>query len=60
MKAVFARQLATARMTPVHPRWLDLEQILEDAVERVLLGEADPTQSLARAQQEAEALLGRK
>lgn len=60
MKAVFARQLTSARMTPVHPRWLDLEEILEDAVERVLLGEADPTQSLARAQQDAEALIGRK
>jgi ABC-type glycerol-3-phosphate transport system substrate-binding protein len=60
MKGVFSRQLSSARMTPVHPRWLDLEEILEDAVERVLLGEADPTESLARAQGEAEALLGRK
>ena len=60
MKKVFSQQLASARMTPVHPRWLDLEEILEDAVERVLLGEADPTESLARAQADAEALLGRK
>lgn len=60
MKAVFAQQLAHARMTPVHPRWLDLEEILEDAVERVLLGEANPTESLARAQSDAESLLGVK
>jgi hypothetical protein len=39
---------------------LDLEEILEDAVERVLLGEANPTESLARAQSDAESLLGVK
>ncbi len=60
MKAVFSRQLSSARMTPVHPRWLDLEEILEDAVERVLLGEANPTESLARAQSDAEVLVGRR
>ncbi len=60
MKAVFAQQLSSARMTPVHPRWLDLEEILEDAVERVLLGEADPAGSLERAQHDAEVLLGKR
>lgn len=60
MKAVFALQLSSARMTPVHPRWLDLEEILEDAVERVLLGEANPAGSLERAQHDAEVLLGKR
>ena len=54
MKAVFARQLEHARMTPVHPRWLDLEAILEDAVVNVLLGERSVDEALTAAQDEAE------
>ncbi len=53
LKSVFARQLQYARMSPVHPQWLDLEAILENALVRVLLGEATPQSSLYAAQQEA-------
>lgn len=56
-KATFARQLASSRMTPVHPKWLELEAILEDAVAKVLLGEARPEDALAAAQNEAVRLL---
>ncbi|MCX6139909.1 MAG: extracellular solute-binding protein [Candidatus Kapabacteria bacterium] len=58
IKAVFAKQLEHARMTPVHPRWLDLEAVLEDAVVRVLLGEATPEEALGTAQQEALQIVG--
>lgn len=58
VKAVFALQLEHARMTPVHPRWLDLEAVLEDAVVRVLLGEATPEEALGIAQQEALQIVG--
>jgi len=58
MKAVFAQQLEHARMTPVHPRWLDLEAVLEDAVVRVLLGESTPEEALNTAQQEALHIVG--
>jgi len=54
MKAVFAKQLEHARMTPVHPRWLDLEAILEDAVVSVLLGDKSVEDALVNAQDEAE------
>ena len=54
MKAVFAEQLEHARMTPVHPRWLDLEAILEDAVVSVLLGDNSVEDALTDAQDEAE------
>lgn len=54
MKAVFAQQLEHARMTPVHPRWLDLEAIVEDAVVRVLLGDESVEDALTNAQDEAE------
>ncbi|MBK9183414.1 MAG: extracellular solute-binding protein [Ignavibacteria bacterium] len=58
IKAVFAQQLEHARMTPVHPRWLDLEAVLEDAVVRVLLGESTPEEALNMAQQEALQIVG--
>lgn len=52
LKAVFARQLQSARMTPVHPRWLDIEAVLEACVVRVLLGEASPEEALRVAHEE--------
>jgi ABC-type glycerol-3-phosphate transport system substrate-binding protein len=53
VKAVFARQLEFARMTPVHPRWLDLEAVIEKATVRVLLGELTAKEALDEAQDEA-------
>lgn len=58
LKAVFARQLRSARMTPVHPRWLDIESVLENAVVRVLLGEASPADALRDAHDEVVQVLG--
>ncbi|MBU3741067.1 MAG: extracellular solute-binding protein [Candidatus Kapabacteria bacterium] len=56
-RAAFATQLRAARMTPVHPRWLDIEEIIEDAAVRVLYGEQTPQQALAAAQQEVEQIV---
>lgn len=53
VKKVFAQQLEHARMTPVHPRWLDLEAVIEKATVRVLLGEMSPKEALDEAQDEA-------
>ncbi len=58
IKAIFAQQLQHARMTPVHPRWLDLEAVIEDAVVRVLLGDETPQESLEKAQQAALQIVG--
>lgn len=55
-KQVFAQQLTHAKMTPVHPRWLDIEAILENAVTSALLGEKSASVALAEAQREAETL----
>ena len=54
MKAVFAQQLEYAQMTPVHERWLDLEEELEDVVVRVLLGEESTEKILEAAGEEVE------
>jgi multiple sugar transport system substrate-binding protein len=59
MKSVFAGQLEHARMTPVHPRWLDIESILEDALIKVLLGEAEVDSALKEAQDEVDLLTRR-
>ncbi|MDZ4745254.1 MAG: extracellular solute-binding protein [bacterium] len=56
-RAVFAKQLEFARMTPVHPKWLELEALLEDAVVKVLLGEAPPEKALEAAQYEASKIM---
>lgn len=57
-KAVFAAQLRNARMTPVHRRWLDIESVLENAVVRVLLGEATPDRALQEAHDEITEIIG--
>lgn len=57
---VFAQQLSQARMTPVHPRWLDIEASLENAVTAALLGEKTAETALAEAQQEAETYVNSK
>ncbi len=49
-RRVFAQQLRSARMTPVHPRWLDIEAVFEDAVVRALYGELTAEQALKEAQ----------
>lgn len=47
---VFTKQLEHARMTPVHPKWLEIEEILEEEVSEALLGQKDATTSLNDAQ----------
>lgn len=48
---VFIRQLRTAKMTPVHPKWLEIEAILEDEVAQALY----KTKSAAEALQSCDA-----
>jgi multiple sugar transport system substrate-binding protein len=54
---VFVEQLAWARSTPSHPRWVDMEGALDSAVEEALYGRLTPEQALARAQREIEEIL---
>ena len=58
-KSAFATQLLNARMTPVHPKWLDIESIIENAVVRVLLGETTPDTALMEAHDEIVDVIGR-
>ena len=48
-RKVFTEQLRFARMTPVHPKWLELEEIIEDEVAGALLGQKSAQQALDAA-----------
>lgn len=50
IRSVFSRQLTMARMTPVHPRWLDIEEIIENEVSQALIGDKTSQQALDDAQ----------
>ncbi len=56
-REVFSRQLQSARMTPVHPKWLDIEAIIENAAVEALLGDKSPNDALDDAQKKLERLL---
>jgi multiple sugar transport system substrate-binding protein len=57
VRSVFTRQLAMARMTPVHPRWLDIEEVIENEVSQALLGNKTSTQALNDAQARVGAII---
>lgn len=56
-KVVFIRQLESARPTPVHPKWIELEEIIERAVEAAMYKALPPDSALHRAKAQIDALL---
>jgi len=48
----FIQQIANSKMTDVHKNWLDIEEILENAVEKALYGVKSPEAALKEANQE--------
>ncbi|MFN3195366.1 MAG: extracellular solute-binding protein [Chlorobiota bacterium] len=53
-KAVFASQLTNSKMTPVHPDWLEIEEIFEHAVELVLYDKMTSRESMIQLQKKVE------
>lgn len=49
-RKVISKQLENAKMTPVHPKWLEIQDELEQAFERVLFENISPNKSLETAQ----------
>ncbi len=49
-KMVLFNQLQNCRIASLHPQWVYIEQIIEDMVEAVMLGEISPAQAIAAAQ----------
>ena len=56
IRKVFAAQLLHARMTPVHPKWLEMEAVIENAVVEALYGRKEPQAALNDAQLEMQRL----
>lgn len=59
-RMVFNKQLESSRMTPVHPKWLELEEIIEEATVKALYGEETPKEALDNAQEKALLLVSGK
>jgi len=49
IRSVFATQLQHAKMTPVHAKWLSVEEIIENAVVEVLYGRKTSEEALNEA-----------
>lgn len=56
-RLVFAKQLESAKMTPVHSKWLDIEAIIEDAAVTVLFGKLSSQEALNQAQSKIKELI---
>lgn len=57
LRLVFAEQLKYSKMTPVHPKWLDIEKIIENKTVEVLYGKIEPKEALDNAQSEANSFI---
>jgi multiple sugar transport system substrate-binding protein len=54
---VFVEQMETTRTAPAHPRWVDIEEILDIRLEEALYGRISPEEALRRAHEEIEDVL---
>lgn len=59
-RMIFAKQLESAKMTPVHPKWLEIEEIIEEATVKALYGEETPKGALDMAQEKVLLLIKQK
>lgn len=48
-RLVFSNQLSHARMTPVHPKWLEIESIIENSTVEALYGKSSAENALYNA-----------
>lgn len=56
---VFVEQSLTSRTAPAHPAWIDMEDVINRAVEEVLYGRAEPKASLASAAKQLEDVMAK-
>jgi ABC-type glycerol-3-phosphate transport system substrate-binding protein len=54
---VFAKQLANAKMTPVHPKWLEIEAVLEDEVAEALYKRKTPEEAMKSADERVKQII---
>jgi len=56
---VFVEQSLTSQTAPAHPGWIDMEDVINRAIEEVLYGRTEPKQSLQTAAQKLEDVVER-
>jgi multiple sugar transport system substrate-binding protein len=49
MDAIFLEQLKSAKSPPLHPRWVEIEEIVNDELEQAIYDKRRPEQALAEA-----------
>lgn len=54
---IFAMQLESARMTPMHPKWLDIEAVIEEATVEALYGKKSPEDALYDANEKIKLII---
>lgn len=57
IRSVFVKQLSFARMPPAHPRWVEMEAVLERGIEKALFQEVAVDQVLAEMCTEINAII---
>ena len=57
VRSVFIMQLQQSRMPPAHPKWVYIEQIIEEAVENAMYDKQTPDEALHEAARKITALL---
>ena len=55
-KAVFAQQLESSKMTPMHPKWLEVEELFEGAIEQILYDRMTTEQAMKDLQSKIKGL----
>ena len=55
-KVVFAKQLESSKMTPMHPKWLEVEELFEGAIEQILYDRMTTEQAMKDLQSKIKGL----
>ncbi len=59
-RSIFSEQLTKAKMTPVIPQWLEVEAVIENAVEEALLGKESADAALKKADEKISRIMKNK
>lgn len=57
---IFTQQIQMAKHPPVHPRWVEIEAVIEEAVEKALFKEVEPATALHEAQKKIARILDKQ
>lgn len=56
-KGVFSMQLKNAKMTPVHPKWLDIQDVIENLTENIIYNDVEINEELRKSSEKINEIL---